>query len=280
LLQQKHMIPNKNIVSVLIVAYNAEKFILQTVKSCLNQTYKNIEILILDNASSDGTVKIIESIADKRIKNFRSESNLGPYSGLNFLLEKSQSEYVAIQDHDDIWFPDKIRKQVEFMNKNLAFVACGTNNYNFYEKIDVLILNKKPFVSIDENYVPHSSLMFRNKGFRYNPEKTLADEYFEKKILLEHGKIFLIEEALTIHRIRMDGKNLSKKRFKVTLDNVREFFDINKIGYKSLVYFFSLLFLRVFNDEIRLFIEFKIFKRNNLKIKLKDFRIKFKDVSI
>ena len=166
------------------------------------------------------------------------------------------------------------------MNENPDFIACGTNNYNFYEKNYFFILNKKPFAAAGKSYVPHSSLLFRNESFRYDPSKTLADEYFEKKTLSNFGKIFLIEEALTIHRVRMDGKNLSKKRFKLTINNVREFFDLNGVSYKSLKYFVSLVFQRMINEKTKLFIIFKILRRNNTKIELKDFRAKFKDISI
>ena len=274
------MIFNKKNVSILIVSFNAENFISNTVSSCLNQTYKNIEILILDNASSDNTVKIIESMKDERIKLFKNSENIGPYGGLNFLLEKAEGEYIAIQDHDDIWFPEKIKKQVEFMEKNSEFVACGTNNYNFYEKNDVLILNKKPFASAGKSYVPHSSLLFRNKNFRYDVTKTLADEYFEKKTLADYGKIFLIEEALTIHRIRIDNVNFSQARLKLTVVNVREFFDINGVSMKSFVYFASLVFLKVLSNEARIFFEFNVFKRKSEKIKLDDFRNRFKNIKI
>lgn len=270
----------KNLVSILIVSYNAENFISNTILSCLNQTYKNIEVLILDNVSSDNTVKIIESFKDERIKLFKNTKNIGPYVGLNFLLEKAKGDYIAIQDHDDIWFFEKIEKQVRFLEENQEFIACGTNNYNFYEEPLKLILNKKPFISTKENYVPHSSLMFRNKNFRYDTSKTLADEYFEKKELFRSGKIFLINEALTIHRIRADGRNLSKARFKLTNKNTREFFDINGISIKSLAYFFSLIFLRMIDGKSRRFIEFNILKRSNEKITLDDFKAKFKDVII
>lgn len=268
------------LVNIVLVTYDAENFISNTISSCLNQTYKNIEVLILDNASSDNTVSTIESFKDERLKLFKNNTNVGPYAGLNFLLEKAEGEYIAIQDHDDIWFPEKIEKQVEFMEKNPEFVACGTNNYNFYEKKKILLLNKKPFAAAGCEYVPHSSLVFRNKKFRYDASKILADEYFEKKTLSNAGKIFLFDEALTIHRIRMDSENLSKTRFRLTAANIREFFDINGFGIKSFIYFFSLIFLKILSNESRIFIEFSMFKRKNEKIKLDDFKNKFKDIAI
>ncbi len=274
------MISNKNIVSVLIVTYNAQNFISNTILSCLNQTYENIEVLVLDNASSDDTVKIMKSFEDERIKLFRNTENIGPYKGLNFLLEQAKGKYVAIQDHDDIWFPEKIEKQIDFMEKNREYIACGTNNYNFYEEKELLILNKKPFASISNNYVPHSSLFFRNNSFKYSADKLLADEYFVKKTLFNKGKIYLLEEPLTVHRIRTDGGNLSKGRFKLTLNNVAEFFDINGRSFKSVTYFASMIALKILSNKARMFVEFHVFKRNYVKISLKDFKAKFKNISI
>lgn len=267
-------------VSFLVVTYNAEEYIEKTLRSCLNQTYPDFEILVLDNASNDRTTKIINNINDARITLFEGKNNIGPYVGLNFLLDKAEGEYIAIQDHDDIWFPEKIEKQVDFMKKNPDFIACGTNNYNFYEKNGLLILNKKPFASTNENYVPHSSLLFRNKGFRYDTTKTLADEYFEKIALINSGKIYLIKDALTVHRIRKDGGNLSARRFKLSIKNIKDFFEINKFNRKSFIYLASLFLLRLINEKVRYFLEINIFKRNCEKFTLSDFRNKFEKIII
>src|SRR5680860_1452252 len=99
-------------VSVLICTYNAQKYIETTLQSILDQSYTTLEILILDNNSTDHTLDILQKFTDKRIQIFPSKKNLGPFGGLNFLLEKSIGEYVAIQDHDDIWHPEKIEKQI------------------------------------------------------------------------------------------------------------------------------------------------------------------------
>lgn len=269
-----------NKVSILIVSYNAERFIKNTVLSCLKQTYENIEVLILDNASSDDTSKIIELIKNDKIRLFKGDKNLGPYDGLNFLLNRALGEYVAIQDHDDIWFPEKIEEQVEFLEKNSEYVACGTNNYNFYEKKELLILNKKPFAETGNNYVPHSSLVFRNKGFRYDTSKILADEYFEKKILTKEGKIYLIKDAYVIHRIREDGGNLSLKRFKISQKAIKEFFEINEFSFKSFIYLCILFISKITNEKLRFFIEKDIIKRKNKQISLEDFKNKFENIKI
>ena len=113
------MIPK---VSILLCSYNAELYVRDTLQSLLNQTYVNIEILILDNNSKDTTVEIIKSYKDTRIHLYPSEKNLGPYGGLNFLLEKAIGNYIAIQDHDDIWHSEKIKKQINFLEQHKKFI--------------------------------------------------------------------------------------------------------------------------------------------------------------
>ncbi len=229
-----------NKVSVLIVSYNAEKYIEKTVKSCLYQTYNNIEVLLLDNNSQDKTVEIVKKIAlqDNRLNIFESKKNLGPYKGLNFLLEKAGGEYIAIQDHDDVWFPEKIEKQVKFLEKNKDFIACGTNTFYYYEARGILILNKKSLIT---NFVDHTSLMFRNKKFKYNTKYLLADEHFEKNILTKSGKIACLKNPMAVHRIKGDKSNLSKYRFKFYVRNIKEFFKINGLNKKSIIYFFCMI---------------------------------------
>jgi glycosyltransferase involved in cell wall biosynthesis len=266
-------------VSILIVSYNAEKYIERTIESCLNQTYQNIEVLLLDNASRDRTIEVAQKIQllDSRLNIFESKKNIGPYGGLNFLLDKARGEYIAIQDHDDIWFPEKIESQVVFLEKNKNFIACGTNTFYFYEERNILILNKKPEVS---NFVDHISLVFRNKNLKYNTEYVLTDEYFEKKILSEMGKIACIQNPLTIHRIKGDGTNLSSSRFKFSVKNVKDFFEINGFNLSSCLYFTDLVICEYFSNDLKWLIRKKITKKKSTWMKLRDFLKKYPQVKL
>ena len=104
---------SKPLVSVLVPAYNAELFIADTLQSVLNQTYKNIEVLVVDDGSRDATARIVEKFArrDNRIKLYHQE-NKGVAAARNFAISKASGEYLAPIDSDDIWYPCKIEKQV------------------------------------------------------------------------------------------------------------------------------------------------------------------------
>lgn len=197
------------LVSIILVTYNAERFIAATLLSCLNQTYQNIEILVLDNASTDATLNHLHAINDPRITVYTSSKNLGPYEGLNYLLDRAHGQFVAVQDHDDLWTPEKIQKQVEYLRRHTTFIAVGTLTFYFFEQQGMLILMPNEPVT---DFVDHTSLMFRNGHFRYDVTRELADEVFIRATLRLVGHLGCLQEGLTIHRIRLDKKNLSDQR--------------------------------------------------------------------
>ena len=271
------MITKHSLVSILIVAYNAEEFIWQTILSCLNQNYPALEILILDNGSQDDTIKAVRSIKNEKIKLFLSPQNAGPYAGLNFLLERAEGNYIAIQDHDDLWFPEKIEKQIDFLEGNREYVACGTNNINFYEARHFFIVNKKPFIS---DYVPHATLMFRRNNLRYEVSHSLADEHFQKIALRSLGKIFLVPEPLSIHRIRSGNNNLSSRRFALSRKYAQDFFNINGFNFGSLKYFLTSMTLKMLSFRIRFILEKNVLKRSCQKFSLAEFKERYPAMAI
>jgi glycosyltransferase involved in cell wall biosynthesis len=104
------------LVSVIVPAYNAETYIAHTLNSVISQTYKNIEVIVVDDGSNDGTAQIVESIIqrDDRVILLR-QSNSGVAAARNLAIQKSRGEYIASIDADDIWYPQKIEKQVHCM---------------------------------------------------------------------------------------------------------------------------------------------------------------------
>lgn len=107
------------LVSVIIPAYNAEAFIAETLDSILSQTYPNIEVLVVDDGSQDSTAQIVESFAQKNPNIILlQQSNKGVAAARNLAIEKSKGEYIAPIDADDIWFPEKLEKQMQVMLKS------------------------------------------------------------------------------------------------------------------------------------------------------------------
>lgn len=111
-------------VSVIIPAYNAEIFIARTLESVLSQTYQNIEVLVVDDGSSDRTAEIVKSFAQKDSRvSLLQQSNAGVAAARNLAIEKSRGEYIAPIDADDIWYPQNLEKQVKCFTSATPFVG-------------------------------------------------------------------------------------------------------------------------------------------------------------
>lgn len=217
-------------VSILLCTYNAQQYIDNTIKSILNQTYNNFELLILDDNSKDNTRENIQAHKDPRIQLFTSQKNLWPYAGLNFLLAKVTWTYIAIQDHDDIRHPQKLEKQIYFLENNHKYIWCGTKTLMRYE------WDQKWFEYYlwEENYYTiHPSLVFRNdKKYRYPNTVYMADALFQKQILCKEKKIiYNLDETLTMHRIKNGATNYSYKRYKLTIKNLKTVFELHPVRY-------------------------------------------------
>ena len=221
---------NKPLVSVLISAYNAESFLIPTIYSVLNQKYKMLEVLILDDNSKDNTYNLRSQITDSRVHRFQWKVSRGPYGWLNFLLEKAKGDYIAIQDHDDFWHPDKIQKQVQFLEQHLEYIWCGTKTLMRYESDQKWF---EYFLWMENYYTIHPSLVFRNKWQRYPTDSVyMNDALFQKTILCQWEKIiYNINETLTMHRIKDGASNFSYKRFLYTWGTMNTIFILHPIWY-------------------------------------------------
>ena len=114
------------LVSVLMSAYNAEKYVSEAIESVLNQSYRNFELLIADDASTDKTKAVIDSFNDQRIQTFHNKKNLHKNRTINKLFEISSGEFVTIHDADDLSLPFRFEKQVAVLQSRPEVALCGT----------------------------------------------------------------------------------------------------------------------------------------------------------
>lgn len=127
------MIDRSNgLVSILIPVYNRENLIAETIQSAISQSYKNIEIIIVDNASTDNTWNIVSSFLeqDARIKAYKNESNIGPVRNWLRCVEEASGVFGKILWSDDLISPDFIEKTLALFNKDVGFVYTGANTFN------------------------------------------------------------------------------------------------------------------------------------------------------
>lgn len=119
------------LVSIIMPSWNTGRFIAESIESVLAQTYKNWELLIVDDCSTDNTDKVVASFKDTRIKYFKNEKNSGAALTRNRAMREAQGEWIAFLDSDDLWAPNKLEKQLGFMNDN-GYVF----SYHDFVKID------------------------------------------------------------------------------------------------------------------------------------------------
>lgn len=171
----------KPLVSIITPSYNSEQYIEETILSVMNQTYPNWEMIIVDDYSSDRTCELVEEMQkkDKRIKLIKLQENSGAGNARNVALQNSNGRFIAYLDADDIWYPEKLEKQVTFMlEKNCGFscisyevISNEGQPYNKYivmkDKLDYrgfLIYNliQTVGIMIDLNIVQRECLVMPN----------------------------------------------------------------------------------------------------------------------
>lgn len=217
---------NTPLVSIIIPAYNAEKFIGQTIESVLKQTYSNWELIIVNDGSKDNTQKIIErySLGDKRISSI-IKSNTGVSDTRNKGIEKAKGEFIALLDADDVWLPANLEKKITVLEKNEAIDFVYSNMLQGDK--DLLNQIQAP-VGKDENILedlllwngevipgPCSNLVIRRKcfdsGIRFNTKlTTIADQNLTVQLAFKYrGK--LIKENLWVYRVLPGSMSKSLK---------------------------------------------------------------------
>lgn len=120
------------LVSVIMPSYNTAQYIRESIESVLSQTYVNWELIIVDDCSTDNTDDVVAPfLIDERIKCFKNDMNSGAAESRNRALREAKGKWIAFLDSDDLWNPEKLAKQIEFMKSNDYKFS-----YTEYEKID------------------------------------------------------------------------------------------------------------------------------------------------
>ncbi len=237
-------------VSVIMPAYNAEKYIKEAIDSILNQTFKDFEFIIIDDGSTDGTKEIISSYQESRIKLLENDKNLGLVGSLNKGLQIARGEYIARMDADDIALPERLEKQVDFLDKNQDIVLVGSWIDSFDEESkdhfivefasDPIIIK---WLMVTKNQLAHASVVFRKEIIEreggYSNKYEHAEDYELWSRLLKNYKIANIPEVLLKHRIH--GESVSVKREshnkqignvkELVYENIKRYIDLNKQEY-------------------------------------------------
>ena len=201
---------NTDLISVIIPTYNRAHIIKRSVESVLNQTYKNIELIIVDDGSTDNTKEIIDSINDKRIK-YIYQANQGAASARNKGIDLAEGQYIAFQDSDDVWHLDKLEKQLKVLKQNDADVIfCKVFLFGNLRKRIVPKNFKEGFLKKDSLPVEisNATLLGKTEVFLNNKFDMEVPRLQDFELLLRIQKkysIYCLNEALFDYYLQTDS---------------------------------------------------------------------------
>ena len=228
-------------ISVLMSVYNGEQYLHEAINSILNQTFADFEFIIVDDGSNDSSHTIIKSYDDKRIKYIKNEVNIGLSKSLNIAISLAKGKYIARMDADDLSYPERFAKQINFLDSNHDITICGTQMNELGKIYQVsnfpLTHNEMCIALLSGNPLAHPSVMWRKedfdkKDFKYNEAyKTTQDYELWSRVLYKLKGANLNESLLhyRAHDNQVSANQSDSQRdnsIRVKLDQLK-YFDLN-----------------------------------------------------
>lgn len=218
-------------ISVIMAVYNGLPYLKDAAKSILNQTYKNFEFIIVDDASTDESLEYLSSLKDRRIRLIKNNENLGLAASLNKALKIAKGEYIARMDADDISLPDRFKEQVNFLIKNPSTDLCGTwaklidednkvtgKVHKPLQDKDIKKMNKWITGMIHPTWIGRAKVFRQMKG--YKPKYDIVEDYdflirAKEFKMANIGKELLLWRSVTSRRSQKHIQEMYKKSFAV-----------------------------------------------------------------
>lgn len=217
------MAETKPLISVIMSVYNGEKYLSEAIRSILNQSYENIEFVIINDGSTDNSEKIVSGFIDSRIR-YEKRPNSGLAASLNYAVKMSTGKLIARMDSDDIAYPERICVQCEYLMSHADCVLIGSNadiideegNYLYTSKLpsshtelSLLLKNASPFF--------HSSVVYKKEIFNmcggyYEPIRQHVEDFILWNKFINYGKMYNTEKPLIKYRLTPGGLSNRNKR--------------------------------------------------------------------
>lgn len=216
----------KVLVSVVMIMYNTpEEYLGSAVESILNQTFTNFEFIIVDDGSTNDALSVIRSYSDDRIILIQNEENLGQPASRNKGIDAAKGQFIAMMDSDDISMPDRLEKELAFMQDNPDVIVCSA----WFEKFGIENRVRKPVIEDFESYrcqllfsnapitLCHPLTMFRKSmldenNIRYDTSLPCAQDYGLWVACSRYGRIAILEEVLLRYRTHQSQISSDKRR--------------------------------------------------------------------
>lgn len=232
-------------ISVVIPTYNREKTIKRSVESVLNQSYEDIEVIVVDDCSTDNTKSVIDSIKDKRLKYFRLAKNSGACAARNEGIKKSNGEYISFQDSDDVWHKNKLEVQyMNLLNNNSDVDICSINVYSENDNALIKTIPNDAMNMKIRKLGAHNALAFGNfvstqailckKGclidVMFDTELPRLQDYDLVLRMFKNRKISITSDVLVDLYIQTDSISTSPVKLNKAIDVMlaKRYYDIKK----------------------------------------------------
>ena len=195
---------NRPLVSVVMLTYQRDNLLPNAINSILNQSFNDYELIILNDGSTDNTDDVIKSFKDNRIRYFKNKKNKGIAFSRNKALKKARGKYVMIMDDDDVSLPNRIEKQVSFLEKNPSIdavagqIAGFDRIFNHHDEIASNLINMNSFGN--SNVMFRKNFIVRNK-IKYPNIKYGEDWHFWLQMLFNGAKFASIDDDVLIKNI-------------------------------------------------------------------------------
>lgn len=258
-------------ISVVMPAYNAEKFLSESIDSILFQDFPHFEFIIINDNSTDQSNQIIKlySKKDNRIKQINNSKHLGVTASLNLGLKIASAKYIARMDADDISLKSRFRIQLDYLEKNKNIFLIGTNSkviseqgkdlYSTNQLIDPHSVRENLYKN---NCITHPSIMFRNEKFFYREKFSCTQDYdFYLCLLSSKKNLSNIKDLLIKYRTNTESVSYRKKDLQLLLNQYARIFYRERIingndSYDS----FDIKNLRknIENDRVLLLLDIKV----------------------
>ena len=242
------------LVSVIMPNYNSEKYIKETIASVLAQTYKNWELLFIDDCSTDGSLEIVSAIQDERIKILKNPKNSGAAITRNYGIDEAKGRWIAFLDSDDLWTPDKLQIQLAYMvEKNVAFSFTSYEVLHANNEQKIVFEPKKDSYSYQDilkhNHIGCLTVMYDTEklGKVYMPVNAIKREDFAcwLSILREGTKAYCVHQCLALYKIH--ANSVSSNKIKMVRYQWGTYRKVERLSwFQSMRYMFHWAVLGVF----------------------------------
>ena len=215
-------------ISVIIPTYNRGKIIGNSIKSVLNQTFKNLEIIVVDDGSKDNTKEIVDEFKDERVRYIKLNNNTGAANARNIGIKNAIGQYISFQDSDDIFYPDKLERQLKnIINKNSNLDFCKIKvifNSSFSYFVPSIKQEKNLFNNsiINEliskgNFISNQAILIKKQflsKYLFDPNLPRLQDYDLILRMIHRAKISYTKDVLVELHIQKDSITRSNKKLR------------------------------------------------------------------